>query len=71
MALTVNYNEDGIPDGVPTYLFDQVELYHENPLEAGRVWFAHAHLGLSTLPRSPVWNQPSESKALAVSSSIL
>ena len=47
MPLTVNYNEEGIPDGVPTYLFDQAELYHENSLEAGRVWFANAHLGLS------------------------
>ena len=47
MALTVNYNEEGIPDGVPTYLFDQAELYREDPMEAARVWFANAHLGMS------------------------
>lgn len=47
MALTVNYNEEGIPNGVPTYLFDQVALYQEDPMEAARTWFASAGLGLS------------------------
>ncbi|MBP5300690.1 MAG: alpha-L-fucosidase [Victivallales bacterium] len=47
MALTVNYNEDGVPNGVPTYLFDQVALYAKDPREAARAWFAAAKLGLS------------------------
>lgn len=47
MALTVNYNEDGLPDGVPTYLFDQAKLYQENPMTAALEWFSKAHLGMS------------------------
>ena len=47
MALTVNYNEEGIPNGVPTYLFDQVALYQEDPMAAARAWFTKAGLGLS------------------------
>ncbi len=43
---TVNYNEEGMPDGAPTYLFDQAELYRENPLEAGLEWFKSAQFGL-------------------------
>ncbi len=47
MALTVNYNEEGIPDSVPTYLFDQAETYRENPHDAALEWFTSAILGLS------------------------
>ena len=47
MPLTVNYNEEGIPDGVPTYLFDQAELYKQDPAAAATAWFSGAHLGLS------------------------
>lgn len=46
-AVTVNYGEDGRPDGVPTYLFDQAETYLSNPHDAGLEWFNDAHLGLS------------------------
>ncbi len=44
--LTVLQNEDGEFDSTPTYLFDHVELYRENPHEAALVWFAEAHYGL-------------------------
>lgn len=47
MAKTVNYDENGIPDGVPTYLFDQAETYRENPAQAAREWFREARFGLS------------------------
>ncbi|MFA6929702.1 MAG: alpha-L-fucosidase [Lentisphaeria bacterium] len=47
MAKTVNYDENGIPDGAPTYLFDQAEKYRENPALAGLEWFREAHFGLS------------------------
>ena len=47
MALTVNYNEEGMPDCVPTYLFDQAERYKENPRDAALEWFNSAILGLS------------------------
>ena len=47
MALTVNYNDEGMPDGVPTYLFDQAETYRENPMDAALEWFTAAHLGIS------------------------
>ncbi len=45
--ISVNYSEDGIPDGTPTYLFDQAEAYNRDPHEAGLEWFLEAHLGLS------------------------
>ena len=47
MSLTVNYNEAGMPDCVPTYLFDQAERYKENPRDAALEWFNSAILGLS------------------------
>lgn len=47
MAITVHYDEDGIPDAVPTYLFDQAETYRENPAQAAREWFREARFGLS------------------------
>ncbi len=47
MAKTVNYDENGIPDAVPTYLFDQAGTYRENPLQAAREWFQASCLGLS------------------------
>lgn len=47
MALTVNYNEEGIADSVPTYLFDQAEQYRENPRDAALEWFTSAIQGLS------------------------
>lgn len=47
MAKTVNYDENGVPDAVPTYLFDQAESYRENPVQAAREWFREAHFGLS------------------------
>ncbi len=47
MAKTVNYDENGIPDAVPTYLFDQAETYREHPAQAACEWFREARLGLS------------------------
>jgi len=47
MAISVNYSPDGIPDGTPTYLFDQAEKYKEDPHEAAMQWFLEANLGLS------------------------
>lgn len=44
---TVNYNEEGIPDGVPTYLVDQAETYSSSPHDAGLEWFSGAYIGLS------------------------
>lgn len=46
-AKTVNYNEEGIPDGVPTYLIDQAATYASSPHDAGLEWFSEAHIGLS------------------------
>ncbi len=45
--ITVNYNEKGIPDSVPTYLFDYAETYRRNPHDAALEWFTAAHYGLS------------------------
>lgn len=45
--LTVNYNGDGIPDGVPTYLFDQANTYAKDPREAALEWFSNAIMGVS------------------------
>lgn len=47
MALTVNYNDQGMPDSVPTYLFDQAETYKENPRDAALEWFSSAIMGIS------------------------
>jgi alpha-L-fucosidase len=47
MAKTVHYDENGLPDAVPTYLFDQAETYRESPAQAAREWFREARLGLS------------------------
>lgn len=47
MALTVNYNDEGMPDAVPTFLFDFAEEYKSNPLEACRQWYARAAVGMS------------------------
>lgn len=44
---SVNYSPDGIPDGTPTYLFDQAETYNRDAHEAGLEWFLEAYLGLS------------------------
>ena len=44
---SVNYSEEGIPDGTPTYLFDQAETYNRDAHEAGLEWFLEAYLGLS------------------------
>ncbi|MFA6815170.1 MAG: alpha-L-fucosidase [Lentisphaeria bacterium] len=44
---TVNYDENGKPDGIPTYLYDQAEAYQRDPRDAGLEWFASAKLGLS------------------------
>ncbi|MBO7742257.1 MAG: alpha-L-fucosidase [Victivallales bacterium] len=46
-AKTVNYNEEGLPDGVPTYLVDQAETYRTSPRDAGLEWFSGAYIGLS------------------------
>ena len=46
MALTVNYNDQGMPDSVPTYLFDQAETYKENPRDAALEWFSSAIMGI-------------------------
>ena len=46
-ALTVNYNGEGMPDAVPTYLFDQAETYAKNPLDAALEWFSSAIMGVS------------------------
>lgn len=47
MALTVNYNDEGVADCVPTYLFDQAATYRESPHDAALEWFANAIFGLS------------------------
>ena len=47
MAKTVNYNSEGIPDSVPTFLVDFAETYQESPRDACREWFARATMGLS------------------------
>jgi alpha-L-fucosidase len=47
MAISINYNAEGLPDGTPTYLFDHAELYQRDPLQAARAWFDSAQLGLA------------------------
>ena len=47
MALTVHYNEEGLADSVPTFLFDQAETYYGDPRSATLEWFSAAFLGLS------------------------
>ena len=47
MALTVNYNDEGIADNVPTYLFDQSSTYKEDPRAAALEWFTAAIMGVS------------------------
>ncbi len=47
MALTVNYNDEGIADSVPTYLFDQASTYKEDPHGAALEWFTSAIMGVS------------------------
>ena len=44
--VTVLQNENGEYDSTPTYLFDHVELYKDNPHEAALTWFVDAHYGL-------------------------
>lgn len=46
-ALTVSYDAEGRPSGVPTYLSDYAELYARDPREAGLSWFFGAHIGVS------------------------
>ncbi len=46
-ALTVSYDEDGCPNGIPTYLADYASAYARDPHEAGNAWFFATHLGLS------------------------
>ena len=47
MAISINYNSTGVPDGTPTYLFDQAETYQKNPPLAAQQWFTSAQMGLA------------------------
>ncbi len=47
MAISINYNSAGVPDGTPTYLFDQAKTYQKNPPLAAQQWFSDAQLGLA------------------------
>jgi len=47
MPQTIHYNDENIPDGTPTYLFDHADTYAENARTAGLDWFLEAALGVS------------------------
>ena len=47
MPETIYINDDGFIESTPTYLFDYSDLYKSEPKEAGLMWFAEAHYGLS------------------------
>ena len=47
MAISVNYDSEGVADCVPTFLFDYVEEDKDNPHDACQQWFVCAALGLS------------------------
>ena len=47
MPETIYINDDGFIESTPTYLFDYSDLYKSEPKEAGLLWFAEAHYGLS------------------------